>query len=679
MSTNHSHYPALFQPLDLKHTILKNRVVMGSMHTGLEEEKNGFTKLAAFYAERAQGGVALIVTGGIAPNYAGRLSPFAAKLSTHREARKHQQITDAVHSAEGKILLQILHAGRYAYHPLAVSASAIKSPISPFKPWALPAYCVNKTIDHFVRCALLAKAAGYDGVEIMGSEGYLLNQFIVNHTNHRQDSFGGHFENRIRLPITIVQRIREACGNDFIIMYRLSMLDLIANGSNLDEVLSLAKHIEKAGASMINTGIGWHEARIPTIAMMVPRGFFSPVTQLLRTHVSIPIITSNRINTPEVAESILQHNLADMVSMARPLLADPDFVLKAQQGKAASINTCIACNQACLDHIFKGKLASCLVNPRACRELELNYRPTQHPKKLAVIGAGPAGLAFAITSAQRGHHVVLFEKSDKIGGQLNIAKQIPGKEEFHETLRYFDHQLKHYAVAVRLNQTADVSLLTHENFSEVILATGVIPNVPHIPGIHHPKVLTYIDVLLHKKPVGKRVAIIGAGGIGIDTAIYLANGHESSSLQPQSFAKEWGIDLSLSQRGGLQPQGPSFEASPHTIYLLQRKNGKIGADLGKTTGWIHRTTLKHKNVHCLSGVTYQKIDDQGLHVLVNKTPHILAVDSIILCAGQQALRELQQPLVHHKIPTHLVGGASLAAELDAKRAIAESCELASKI
>lgn len=660
-------YPHLFTPLDLGYTTIANRVLMGSMHTGLEEAKDGFTKLAAFYAERARGGVGLIVTGGIAPNISGKLSPHAAKLTNNKECNNHKLITEAVHRERGKILLQILHAGRYAYHPLAVGASRIKSPISPFKPWRLSQFCIRKTIKDYIRCASLAREAGYDGIEIMGSEGYLLNQFIVSKTNQRKDQWGGYYLNRCRLPIEIVRQVREAVGKDFIIVYRLSILDLLKEGSNLEEVKSLAQAIETAGASIINTGIGWHEARVPTIAMMVPRGFFTPATKHLRDVVSIPLITTNRINTPEIAESILAADDADMVSMARPFLADPEFMNKARAGKSHRINTCIACNQACLDHIFVNKVASCLVNPRACKETEINYIKADQRKRIAVIGAGPAGLACAAIAAQRGHQVVLFDKNKEIGGQLNIAKRIPGKEEFFETLRYFENELNAYGVELRLNVNVTAELLAQDNFDDVVLATGVAPRLPNLPGIDSPNVYSYSEAIYEGKPIGKRVAIIGAGGIGIDTAIYLTH-------QEEDFAREWGIDLSLEARGGVVK--PHIRPAHHEVTLMQRKASKIGAKLGKTTGWIHRSSLKMKQVNCLTDVSYHKIDKDGVHISIGQQAQMLAADTIIICAGQESCRELTEPLSDLNISYHIIGGAKLAGELDAKRAIVEGCELA---
>lgn len=668
-------YPNLLQPLDLGFTQLKNRVLMGSMHTGLEETKNGFEKMAAYFAERARGGVGLMVTGGIPPNRQGWLTPFGSKLSTHSEARKHQIVTKAVHDEGGKICLQILHAGRYGYHPLAVAPSNIKSPISPFKPWALTSGGVERTIRAFVRCAALAQEAGYDGVEVMGSEGYLINQFIVSKTNKRSDKWGGSFENRIRFPIEIVKRIREKVGTNFIIIYRLSMLDLVEDGSSWEEVEKLALEIEKAGATIINTGIGWHEARVPTIATMVPRGGFAWVTKRLMGKVNIPLITTNRINNPETAEKILADGCADMVSMARPFLADPNFVKKAMESRADEINTCIACNQACLDHIFVRKTASCMVNPRACRETELNSLPIAKKKKIAVVGAGPAGLAFATTAAERGHEVHLFEAASEIGGQFNMAKRIPGKEEFYETLRYYAKMIEKQGVHLHLNTKADAVLL--QNFDEVALATGVTPRQIKIEGIDHPKVLSYIEVLKQEKPVGKSVALIGAGGIGFDVAEFLTQEGESPSLHIQEFMQEWGVDMSYQNRGAIAKPKP--EASPRQVYLLQRSKDKPGYRLAKTTGWIHRASLKMKKVQMFSEVEYHKMDDEGFHVTIQGKPQILKVDNVIVCAGQEPLRDLYEPLQALNIPIHLIGGAYEAAELDAKRAIKQATEMAISI
>lgn len=671
MSAN---YPKLFTPLDLGFTTLKNRILMGSMHTGLEEAKDGFDRMAEYFAERARGGVGLIVTGGVAPNVAGWVSPWSIKLTGKREMRKHLQITDAVHKEDGKICMQILHSGRYGYHPLNVAPSPIKAPIGMFKPFGLSGGGVERTIKHFVRCALLAQEAGYDGVEIMGSEGYLINQFIVSATNKRTDRWGGSYENRIRFPLEIVRRTREAVGKNFILIYRLSMLDLVHDGSTWEEVELLAKKIEEAGATIINTGIGWHEARIPTIATMVPRGGFSWVTERLMGKVNIPLVTVNRINTPEIAEHILEAGHADMVSMARPMLADPFFANKAKEGRADEINTCIGCNQACLDHVFLRKTSTCLVNPRACNETLLKYTPTKKARKIAVVGAGPAGLACATVAAERGHEVTLFEGSSEIGGQFNMAKQIPGKEEFYETLRYFKRQIELTGVDLRLNTRVDADTLIKGGYDEVVIATGVKPRDIGLEGINHPKTLSYIDVLLHKKPVGPKVAIIGAGGIGFDVAEYLAHQGESPSMDTELFLKEWGVDETYENRGGLMQPEP--EAPAREIFLLQRTEGKLGDKLGKTTGWIHRSSLKMKRVKMLGGISYQKIDDEGLHVSMGGKNELLAVDNVIICAGQVVLRELYDPIKAAGVSVHLIGGADLAAELDAKRAIEQGSKLA---
>ena len=666
-------YPKLFEPLDLGFTTLKNRVLMGSMHTGLEEGKDGHEKMAAFYGERAKGGVGLIVTGGIAPNIAGWVGPLASRMSSSRAAQKHKVITDAVHKNGGKICLQILHTGRYGYHPFAVAPSPIKSPISPFKPWELSSNGVERTIRDYVNCAKYSQEAGYDGVEVMGSEGYLINQFIAARTNKRTDEWGGSYENRIKFPLEIIRGIRKEVGPNFIIIYRLSMLDLVEGGSSWEEVVQLAKEVEKAGATIINTGIGWHEARIPTIGTMVPRGAFAWVTKKMKGEVKIPLITTNRINSPDVAEKIIEEGDADMVSMARPFLADPEFVNKAMENRADEINTCIGCNQACLDHIFKRKVASCLVNPRACHETELNYIPTNAPKKIAVVGSGPAGLSVASIAAKRGHKVTLFDAAAEIGGQFNIAKQIPGKEEFYETLRYFGKQLQIHNVTLKLNTTVTENDLN--DFDEIVIATGISARLPKIEGIESPKVLSYIDVLKNKKPVGKKVAIIGAGGIGFDTAEYLTHEGKSTSLDVQAFLKEWGVDAQNNVRGGIEGLRPEAIPSPREVYLLQRKETKVGDGLGKTTGWIHRASLKSKKVQMISSVQYDKIDDKGLHVTIGGKQQLLEVDNIVICAGQTSKKELFEPLKAKGKSVHIIGGAFMAGELDAKRAIDQGCRL----
>ncbi|WP_405397084.1 FAD-dependent oxidoreductase [Maribacter sp. Asnod2-G09] len=672
-------YTHIFEPLDLGFTTLKNRILMGSMHTGLEEEKNGIDKIATYYAERAKGGVGLIVTGGIAPNVQGWTGPFSARMSTKKHAEHHKIITDAVHKEGGKICMQILHAGRYGYHPFAVAPSAIKSPISPFKPFKLKKSGINRTIRDFVNSAKLSKLAGYDGVEIMGSEGYLINQFIVERTNKRTDDYGGSYENRMRLPIELVRQTREAVGKEFIIIYRLSMLDLVEKGSTWQEVVALGKEIEKAGATIINTGIGWHEARIPTIATSVPRAAFSWVTKKMKEELTIPLVTSNRINMPETAEQVLAEGHADMISMARPFLADPEWVNKAEADKADEINTCIGCNQACLDHVFQRKVASCLVNPRACHETELNYNPTETKKRIAVVGAGPAGLAASTVAAQRGHDVTLFDGEKEIGGQFNLAKQIPGKEEFYETIRYYNKQLELHNVTVKLNTRVTAEDLQNGNFDEVIVATGIQPRTPKIDGVDHPKVLNYIDVLKFKKPVGKRVAVIGAGGIGFDVSEYLAHEGESTALNIDAWLKEWGIDKTLEARSGIENIQAEIHPSPREIFMFKRSKGKFGGNLGKTTGWIHRSTLKKKNVQFINEVQYTKIDDEGLHYTQNNEQKILEVDTVVICAGQLPFKELLEPLQAKGIKVHVIGGADVAAELDAKRAINQACRLAAEI
>ena len=670
-------YPNLLAPLDLGFTTLKNRVLMGSMHTNLEEEKGGFAKLAEFYAARARGGVGLIVTGGISPNFRGRLAPFASQLSNGWQVSKHKQVTDAVHAAGGKIAMQILHAGRYSYHPFSAAPSAIKAPITPFKPKALSERQILKTIQHYARAAKLAKQAGYDGVEIMGSEGYLINQFICQRTNKRTDRWGGSFENRSRLPLEIMKAVRAAVGEEFILIYRLSMLDLVEDGNTLEEVIELGKGVEKAGATIINTGIGWHEARVPTIVTSVPRGAFRWITARLKEELNVPVVATNRINTPEIAEDILANQEADMVSMARPFLADPDFVNKAAAGQADRINTCIACNQACLDHVFENKRASCLVNPLAAYETELVMHPTTAAKKVAVVGAGPAGLSAACFAAERGHEVHLFDAAGEIGGQFNFAKQIPGKEEFHETIRYFAKRLEDAGVQIHLNSPQTTDSLQQGGFDDVVLATGVVPRQVQIAGSEtSDKVLGYLDVLRDHKTVGKRVAVIGAGGIGFDVSEYLTTEH-SPTLNSEEWHGIWGIDKTYQQRGALTQPLP--DPCSRKVYLLQRKESKVGGGLGKTSGWVHRNTLKNKGVVMLNGVSYKQITDQGLEIERNGKTELLEVDHIIICAGQEPLRALQQPLTDAGMRVHLIGGADVAAELDAKRAIRQGAELAAAL
>tara|TARA_B100000795_G_scaffold25891_1_gene17205 strand:- start:544 stop:2568 length:2025 start_codon:yes stop_codon:yes gene_type:complete len=672
-------YKHIFEPLDLGFTTLKNRILMGSMHTGLEEEKNGIDKLAAYYAERAKGGVGLIVTGGISPNIQGWTGPFAARMSSKKHAIHHQKITKAVHKEGGKICMQILHSGRYGYHPFNVAPSKIKAPITPFKPFKLTQSGINRTIRDFVNCAKLSKVAGYDGVEIMGSEGYLINQFIAKRTNKRNDAWGGDYQNRMRLPIELVKLTREAVGENFIIIYRLSMLDLVENGSSWEEVVELGKEIEKAGATIINTGIGWHESRVPTIATSVPRAAFTWVTKKMKSEIKIPLVTSNRINMPETAEKVLAEGDADIISMARPFLADPEWVNKAEAEKADEINTCIGCNQACLDHVFEQKVASCLVNPRACHETELNYNPTENKKKIAVIGAGPAGLVAATIAAQRGHLVTLFDADEEIGGQFNLAKQIPGKEEFYETLRYFNKQLEIHNVDIKLNTRVTNKDLLESDFDEIVLATGIKPRELKIDGINHKKVISYLDVLKLKKPVGNRVAVIGAGGIGFDVSEYLSHQGKSTSQNIDAWLKEWGIDKSLKARSGIENITPEFDPSPREIFMFKRSKGKFGGNLGKTTGWIHRSSLKKKKVQFIGEVSYTKIDDKGLHYVQNEENKVLDVDNVVICAGQIPFKELYQPLLDAGKIVHLIGGADFASELDAKRAINQGARLAASL
>ena len=669
-----SAFPHLFAPLDLGFCTLPNRVLMGSMHTGLEDKSRDFPKLAAYFRERAEGGVGLMVTGGISPNIVGWLKPFAGKLSWPWEIHKHRIVTKAVHAAGGRICMQILHAGRYGYHPFTVSATALQSPINPFKPRALSARGVERQIKAFVNCARLAREAGYDGVEVMGSEGYLINQFLSARTNSRSDAWGGSPDKRMRFAVEIVRRIREACGPDFILIYRLSMLELVPEGSDWNEIVLQAKAIEAAGATIINTGIGWHESRVPTIATSVPRAAFAGVTAKLKPHVRLPLVTTNRINMPEVAEAILAAGQADMVSMARPLLADSQWVTKARAGRRDEINTCIACNQACLDHTFTNRMASCLVNPRACAETELNYLPAKTPKKIAVVGAGPAGLACASVAAQRGHRVTLFDAANEIGGQFNLAKRIPGKEEFHETLRYFAKQLQLHGVDQRLGQTATAAELAAGGFDEIVLATGIRPRKVNFPGADHGKVCSYIEVLKGQVQVGQKVALIGAGGIGFDVAEFLAHEGESPTLEASRWMAEWGVRADFDGPGAMARPQP--EPSPRQLWLLQRSPGKPGAKLGKTTGWIHRAALKAKQVQMLGGVEYLGVDDAGLHIRVREQTQLLPVDTVVICAGQEPLRSLQAELQALGRNTHLIGGADVAAELDAKRAINQGSRLA---
>ncbi|MCY0936531.1 NADPH-dependent 2,4-dienoyl-CoA reductase [Streptomyces sp. H34-S4] len=673
--SSQSRYPHLLSPLDLGFTTLPNRVIMGSMHTGLEEHERGFERLAAFYAERARGGAGLIVTGGIAPNDAGRPFEGGARLTTEEEAAEHRVITDAVHAEGGKIAMQILHFGRYSYHKDLVAPSALQAPISPFVPNALTDAEVERTIEDFVRAARLAKLAGYDGVEIMGSEGYLVNEFIAAATNKRTDRWGGAYENRVRFPLEIVRRTRAAVGEEFILVYRLSMLDLIPGGSTLDEVIHLAKEVEAAGATIINTGIGWHEARIPTIATSVPRGAYTWVTKRLMGAVSVPLVTSNRINTPEIAEELLADGRADLVSLARPFLADADFVAKAAAGRSETINTCIGCNQACLDHTFSGKITSCLVNPRACHETELILSPTQLKKRVAIVGAGPAGLACAVSAAGRGHAVTLYEASGHIGGQLDIARRIPGKEEFEETIRYYGTQLAEHAVEVKLNTRADVETL--RGYDEVVVATGVTPRIPDIEGVDGPGVVNYLDVLRDGAPVGERVAVLGAGGIGFDVAEFLTDSGEGASQDPEVYFRHWGVDTSYTGPGGLT--APERPAPPRQVHLLQRKSTKVGAGLGTTTGWIHRAELKHRGVVSVAGAAYDRIDGEGLHITVEGEQRLVPADTVVLCTGQEPRRDLYEALRAAGIEAHLIGGADVAAELDAKRAIRQGTELAATL
>lgn len=674
-----SDYPHMLAPLDLGFTTLKNRVLMGSMHTGLEETKD-WNRVAEFYATRARGEVALMVTGGIGPNLEGSVLPGAAMMTTQDDVDNHTVVTKAVHAAGGKIAMQILHAGRYAYGPACVAPSAIKSPISPFPPAELDAEGIEKQISDIVVCAERAKQAGYDGVEIMGSEGYFLNQFLVTHTNKRTDEWGGSYENRMRLPIEVVRRTREAVGREFIIIYRLSMIDLVPNGSTHDEVVQLAVEIEKAGATIINTGIGWHEARIPTIATSVPRAAFAWVTKKLMGKVGIPIITSNRINTPDVAEELLAGGSADMVSMARPMLADPDFVAKAMAGKSAQIAPCIACNQACLDHTFSGKISSCLVNPRACYETELTIERTEKPKSIAIVGAGPAGLSTAITAAERGHNVTIFDRASEIGGQLNLAKQVAGKEEFYGFVDWYRTMVAELDVTVKLN--TEVSANDLDGFDEIIIATGVVPRDPQIPGQNNGNVVSYIDVLNGSAEVGNRVAVIGAGGIGFDVSEHLVHDGNSTTLDLPEWMREWGVTDPANHRSGLAPEGPQPHAPARQVTMLQRKPSKVGKGLGKTTGWIHRASLTMKEVKMIAGVNYEKIDTAGLHISfgeARENPTTIEADTIVLCAGQLSDRSLADALEVKGQTCHVIGGADVASELDAKRAINQGTRLAAAL
>jgi len=675
-------YPHLLTPLDLGFTQLANRVLMGSMHTGLEEERGGFAKLAAFYQARAKGGVGLIVTGGVSPNLRGRIAPFGSELSHFWQTNKHKQVTDAVHQYPTKICLQLLHTGRYAYHPFGVAPSKIKSPISPFTPKAMSVRQIKSTIKDYAYSAKLADKAGYDGVEIMGSEGYLINQFACVRTNKRSDEWGGCIENRMRLAIETIKAVRAKVGENFIIIFRLSMLDLVEGGNSWDEVVTMAKAVEQAGATLINTGIGWHEARVPTIVTSVPRAAFTWVTERMKQEVSIPLITTNRINTPEVAEQVLATGQADMVSMARPFLADADFVNKAASNKADEINTCIGCNQACLDHVFAQKRASCLVNPMACYETELVIEKAEKAKKLAVIGAGPAGLAFSVYAAERGHNVELFDKISEIGGQFNVAKQVPGKEEFFETLRYFNKQLSLHGIKVHLNSEQSAEKLIAADFDEVVLATGIKPRKLAIEGLEEgfatKKVLTYLQVLRDKVEVGNNVAIIGAGGIGFDVATYLSE--KSLTNDPEAWLKNWGVDKNYQNNGALLDKHDVPKHNPERkITLIQRKTTKEGKGLGKTSGWVHRANLVKQGVDMVAGASYKAITDKGLVIDVDGKEQLLEVDTIIICAGQESNRDLQQALMGGGLPVHLIGGANVASELDAKRAIRQAAELAVKI
>ncbi len=674
-------FPHIFQPLDLGFTKIKNRILMGSMHTMLEEMENGFERMAVYFSERARGGVGMIITGGIAPNEVGLSAPGLAKLTNEEEVERHRIVTERVHATapDCKICMQILHVGRYAYHPALVAPSPIKARISPFVPNELTEAQILEQISDFVRCATLAQQAGYDGVEVIGSAGYLISEFLVEHTNQRQDRWGGSYENRMRFAVEIIRQIREAVGPDFIVVYRIAAMELLEKGSSWEEVVTLAKAMEKVGVTIISTHFTWHEARVPTLATMVPRAAFTGVTARLRKEVKVPLITSNRINMPAVAEQVLAEGRADIVSMARPMLADPEFVNKARDNRVDEINTCIACNQACLDHTFTGRLTTCLVNPRACYETELNFRPVSMAKRIAVVGAGPAGLAFSTNAAARGHAVTLFDSANEIGGQFNIAKRIPGKEEFYETLRYYRKQIELTGVDLKLGTRVTAQALIDGRFDDIVLATGVVPRTPAIPGIDHPMVVGYLDAILGRKPIGKRVAIIGAGGIGFDVAELLSHAGVSSAMSLDKFAEEWGVDFTHHPRGGVAGITPRVEKADRDIWLLQRKTTPVGQNLGRTTGWTHKILLERKDVRMLNGVDYERIDDEGLHLLINGQAQTLPVDTIIVCAGQDPLRELQTALAGAGQNVHLVGGADVAAELDAKRAIHQASWLAATI
>lgn len=676
-----SPFPHIFQPLELGFTQLKNRILMGSMHTMLEEMDNGLERMAAYFSERARGGVGMIITGGISPNEVGLPAPGLAKLTNQDEVEKHRIVTSRVHETapDCKICMQILHVGRYAYHPDLVAPSPIKARISPFVPNELTEAQILEQIADFVRCATLAKEAGYDGVEVIGSAGYLISEFLVEHTNQRKDRWGGSYENRMRFAVETVRQIREAVGANFIVVYRIAAMELLEKGSSWEEVVTLARAMERAGVTIISTHFTWHEARVPTLATMVPRAAFTGVTARLRKEVSVPLITSNRINMPEVAEQVLAEGRADIVSMARPMLADPDFVIKAKENRVDEINTCIACNQACLDHTFTGRLTTCLVNPRACYETELNFLPVSRAKRIAVVGAGPSGLAFAVNAAARGHQVTLFESAHEIGGQFNVAKRIPGKEEFTETLRYYARQLELRGVDLRLNTRVTAQQLIDGTFDDIVLATGVVPRIPSIPGVDHSMVMGYLDAILGRRPIGKRVAIIGAGGIGFDVAELVSHAGISSALSLDKFAAEWGIDFKQHPRGGVAGVTPHVEKANREIWLLQRKSTPVGQNLGRTTGWTHKLLLERKGIHMMNGVDYQRIDDEGLHVVINEKRQTLPVDTIILCAGQEPLRDLYDALIAAGQTAHLIGGADVAAELDAKRAINQASWLAAAI